>query len=151
VVEIESDFERLRNEHADAALPDEAIAEDDPAIILYTSGTTGRPKGAVQSHRNVIAMIMLTSWSGLRGMMLAPPPPPEAAVHPPCIFVTNPLFHVSGLHSAAIMALASGLRTVWNVGRFDAGEAMRAIERERVTSWGAMNTVVWRMIHHPDF
>jgi steroid-24-oyl-CoA synthetase len=151
VVEIERDFDALWSYDGGAGLPTGPLAEDDPAIILYTSGTTGRPKGAVQSHRSAIAMVMLTSWSGLRGMMLAPAPPPEASIHPPCIFVTNPLFHVSGLHSAAIMALASGLRTVWNVGRFDAGEAMRIIERERVTAWGAMNTVVWRTIHHPDF
>lgn len=162
VLEVESGFDRFWGAAGDAggagagaagavALPTDPIAEDDAAIILYTSGTTGRPKGAVQSHRSAVAMVMLTSWSGLRGMMLAPPPPPEASIHPPCIFVTNPLFHVSGLHSAAIMGLASGLRTVWNVGRFDAGEAMRAIERERVTAWGAMNTVVWRMMQHPEF
>jgi long-chain acyl-CoA synthetase len=151
VVEIESDFAALEAHAPDAPLPDVPIAEDDPAIILYTSGTTGRPKGAVQSHRSVIAMVMMTSWSGLRGIMLAPPPPPDAKSYPPCMFVTNPLFHVSGLHSAAVMALASGIRTVWNVGRFDAGLAMRLIERERITAWGAMNTVVWRMIHHPDF
>lgn len=151
VVEIESGFAALVEHAPDAALPDRPIAEDDPAIILYTSGTTGRPKGVVQSHRSVIAMVMLTSWNGVRGMMLAPPPPADAKVHPPCVFVTNPLFHVSGLHSAAVMALATGLRTVWNVGRFDAGEAMRLVERERITGWGAMNTAVWRMIHHPDF
>src|SRR5262249_39158355 len=101
--------------------------------------------------RSAIAMVGLTSYSGMRNMMLAAEPPADAVIHPPCVFVTNPLFHVSGLHSAAIMAMATGVRTVWNVGRFDAGEAMRTIERERVTSWGAMNTAVWRMINHPDF
>ena len=151
VVEIESGWAALRAHAPDAALPGQPIAEDDPAIILYTSGTTGRPKGAVQSHRSAIAMVMLTSWSGMRGMMLAPPPHPEAQFFPPCVFVTNPLFHVSGLHSAAIMSLATGVRTVWNEGRFDPSEAMRAIERERCTGWGAMNTTVWRMLHHPDF
>jgi len=151
VVEIESAFESLWTHAPDAALPADPIAEDDPALILYTSGTTGRPKGAIGSHRSVIAMVMLTSWSGVRAMMLAPPPPEDAAIHPPCVFVTNPLFHVSGLQSAAVMVLASGIRSVWNVGRFDAGEAMRIIEREKVTAWGAMNTVVWRMMHHPEF
>src|SRR5581483_6310662 len=111
VVEIESAFESLWTHAPDAALPADPIAEDDPALILYTSGTTGRPKGAIGSHRSVIAMVMLTSWSGVRAMMLAPPPPEDAAIHPPCVFVTNPLFHVSGLQSAAVMVLASGIRS----------------------------------------
>ncbi|MEW6272806.1 MAG: class I adenylate-forming enzyme family protein [Thermodesulfobacteriota bacterium] len=151
VVEIESAFDALWNFDLEAALPDQPIAEDDPAIILYTSGTTGRPKGAMQSHRNVVALVSLTTFSGLRSMMLAPAPPDAPAAHPPCIFVTNPLFHVSGLHTAAITCLASGLRSVWSVGRFDPVAAMRAIEAEKVTSWGAMNTVVQRMINHPEF
>ncbi len=151
VVEVESGFAALSGHAPDAPLPDGPIAEDDPAVILYTSGTTGRPKGAVQSHRSVIGTVMLSSYWGLRSMMLAPPPPGDAVIAPPCMFVTNPLFHVSGLHNAAVTALASGLRSVWSVGRFDAGEAMRIIERERITAWGTMNTTVWRMVHHPDF
>ena len=150
-VEIETGFAALASHAPGAALPSQPVSEDDPAIILYTSGTTGRPKGAVQSHRSAIAMVMLTSLGGVRGMMTAPPPPPEARIFPPCIFVTNPLFHVSGLHSAAIMSLATGVRTAWNVGRFDPAEAMRTIERERCTGWGAMNTTVWRMLRHPAF
>lgn len=152
VVEIASDFATLWSHDLGAPLPDLPIAEDDAAIILYTSGTTGRPKGAVQSHRNVVALVGLTTYSGLRALMLAGPPAAGAPPGPPpCIFVTNPLFHVSGLHTAAITCLASGVRSVWNVGRFDPAVAMQTIERERVTSWGAMNTVVHRMLNHPEF
>ncbi len=152
VVEIKSQFDALLNYDLTAPLPDVPIAEDDPAIILYTSGTTGRPKGALQSHRNVIALVGLTTYSGLRNLMLAPPPPADAPpADPPCVFVTNPLFHVSGLHTAAVTCLASGVRSVWNVGRFDPAVAMATIARERVTSWGAMNTAVHRMIAHPEF
>jgi len=152
VVAIETGFARLWNHDRTAPLPSNAVAEDDPALILYTSGTTGRPKGALQSHRNIIAMVGLHSFSAARGMMLAPAPPPGLApAGPPCILVTNPLFHVSGLHSAAITCLANGIRSVWNVGRFDPVRAMQIIERERVTGWGAMNTVVWRMMRHPEF
>ena len=52
---IEDEFDRIWHAHPDEPLPDVPIAEDDPALILYTSGTTGRPKGAVNTHRNVIA------------------------------------------------------------------------------------------------
>jgi hypothetical protein len=84
----------------------------------------------VQSHRNVIALITITMYSGLRSLMLAPQPPPDAPPAPStCIFVTNPLFHVSGLHTAAITCLATGTRSVWNVGRYDPAVAMATIAR----------------------
>jgi len=65
--------------------------------------------------------------------------------------VTSPLFHVSGLHTSAILYLATGIRSVWSVGRFDPVTAMQIIEREKVTGWGVMATLVWRIINHPDF
>lgn len=148
VIEVESGFDALWRHDPGATLPDVPIAEDDPALILYTSGTTGRPKGAAHSHRNVVALTGLTAFHGLRTMLLAPPPENPL---PPCQLVTNPLFHVSGLHAAAITYLAHGVRSVWNVGRFDPVVAMQTIEREKVTGWGAMNTLVWRMINHPEF
>jgi acyl-CoA synthetase (AMP-forming)/AMP-acid ligase II len=148
VIEIESEFEALWRHDPGASLPTVAIAEDDPTAILYTSGTTGRSKGAVQSHRNVIACVMVLCFNGLRAMMLEPPsaPPP-----PTCQFVTSPLFHVSGLHAHAVVFLATGVRSVWNVGRFDPVAAMRIMEREKVTGWSGIATLVWRIINHPDW
>ena len=150
-VVMEDGFDAIWSAHHDAPLPDPVIAEDDPAIILYTSGTTGRPKGAINTHRNVIAFITSNFISGARSMMLAPPPPPDAPPAPPnCSMVTSPLFHVSGLHAAAVMGLAAGMRTVWLTGRFDPVVAMRVIESERVTAWGFTGTVLHRFVNHPD-
>jgi acyl-CoA synthetase (AMP-forming)/AMP-acid ligase II len=126
-------------------LPATPIDEDDPAIILYTSGTTGRPKGAVHTHRNVIALVGLGFFNGARVRALFPPPP-----NAPSILVTSPLFHVSGLHNAAIACLAGGAKTVWLAGRFDAHIAFRLIEKERVTSWAYTATLLHRAVHHPD-
>jgi len=148
VVEVESGFDDLWHRHADAALPDQPIAEDDPAVILYTSGTTGRPKGAINTHRNIGAFLTANFFSGARTMMTSPPPPPDQP--PNCSMVTSPLFHVSGLHAAAVMAVAVGLRTVWLTGRFDPVTAMRVIESERVTAWGFTGTVLHRVVHHPE-
>ena len=153
VVEIESDFDALWHHDEAAALPDTPIGEDDPAVILYTSGTTGRPKGAINTHRNVVAFVTTNFLSGARTMMMAPPPPkdsPPQSSPPNCAMVTSPLFHVSALHAAAVMLLAAGVRSVWLTGRFDPEVALRVIEREGVTSWGFTGTVLHRLVHHPN-
>lgn len=148
VIEIESDFDRVMRRDFGVGLPTTPIDEDDPAAILYTSGTTGRAKGAVQSHRNFIATVSLTTFNGARAMMLAPSAAPPL---PPIQFVTNPLFHVSGLHVGAVLFLANGLPSIWNVGRFDPVETMETIERERVTGWAGAIPLLWRIINHPTF
>ena len=151
VVVMEDDFAELEAYAPDAAFADVQVAEDDPAIILYTSGTTGRPKGAINTHRNVASYLMLNFFNGAKGAMLAPPrEPDDPPPWPPCQLVSSPLFHVSGLHSAAVMMLATGLKSVWLTGRFDPAVAMRIIERERCTGWSFTETVLHRMVNHPD-
>jgi long-chain acyl-CoA synthetase len=156
VVVMEDDFAELeayapRAQFADALFADVKVDEDDPAIILYTSGTTGRPKGAINTHRNVASYLMLNFYSGAKAAMLAPPPgPDDPPPLPTCQLVSSPLFHVSGLHSAAVMMLAVGLKSVWLMGRFDPAVAMQVIERERCTGWSFTETVLHRMVNHPD-
>jgi acyl-CoA synthetase (AMP-forming)/AMP-acid ligase II len=156
VVVMEDDFAELEAYAPTArfAAPPFAgveVEEDDPALILYTSGTTGRPKGAINTHRNVASYLMLNFYSGAKAAMLAPPPRPgDPPPRPHCQLVSSPLFHVSGLHSAAVMMLATGLKSVWLMGRFDPAVAMQVIERERCTGWSFTETVLHRMVNHPD-
>jgi long-chain acyl-CoA synthetase len=141
---IEGELEDLLAAWPDAPLPSNPIDEDEPAILLYTSGTTGRPKGAVHSHRNVIALVGLGFFNGARNRAILPPSP-----HAPCVFVTSPLFHVSGLHNAAVTCLAGGVKTVWLRGRFDPAVAFHLMEKERATSWAYTVTLLHRAVHHP--
>ena len=117
------------------------------ALILYTSGTTGRSKGALQSHRNLLALVGCNFFHGTR-MRVAAPPPADAPA--PTVLVTSPLFHVSGLHNAAVICLAGGIRSVWLTGRFDAAHALATIEAERVTSWGYTQTLLHRLLEHAE-
>jgi long-chain acyl-CoA synthetase len=156
VVSMEDDFAELEAYAPDARFADAPfdtvrVEEDDPAIILYTSGTTGRPKGAINTHRNMASYLMLNFYNGAKAAMLAPAPgPDDSPPLPPCQLVSSPLFHVSGLHSAAVMMLATGLKSVWLMGRFDPAVAMQVIERERCTGWSFTETVLHRMVNHPD-
>ena len=154
VVEIESGFAELERHAPDAPFPDVDVAEDDAAIILYTSGTTGRPKGAINTHRNVCSLLALATFQGIRGVMVAarsaPADAPAEPAPPTCQFMTSPLFHVSGLHAGAVSMLANGVRSVWLTGRFDPAVAMRVIEQERCTGWGVTETVLHRLVNHPD-
>jgi acyl-CoA synthetase (AMP-forming)/AMP-acid ligase II len=124
-------------------LPGVEIDEDDPAVILYTSGTTGRPKGATHSHRNVVCLVQAQQH------LAAGRVPPGIELPPSRTLTSTPLFHVSGLHSGVVASLGAGGTTVWQPGRFDAVETLRTIERERCTSWTTMPTTLWRVVHEP--
>lgn len=152
VVEIESDFEKLLRHAPDAALPTTPIAEDDPAVILYTSGTTGRPKGAVNTHRGICGFVQTSLLNGLRLMMAAASSGVAREESPPptCSLVTVPLFHLSGLYAGATMMLSVGAKTVWRSGRFEPVEVLRLIEKEKVTSWAGLGSMAPRVLNHPE-
>jgi acyl-CoA synthetase (AMP-forming)/AMP-acid ligase II len=154
ILEIESEFAALEASAAGRALPDAEIAEDDPAVILYTSGTTGRPKGAVNTHRGICGFVSVGMFNGIRMMVHAAEsgraPSPGGAPTSPAMLVTVPLFHLSGLYSGCVMMLAVGAKTVYRPGRFDPGEVLRLIESERITTWPALGNMPHRVVSHPD-
>jgi len=147
-VVIESDFAALEG-GPETPLPDQAIDEDDPALILFTSGTTGRPKGALISHRGLIGFVQVTQASGFLGLLVRGAPA-NPNPYPHCALLTVPLFHVSGLFAGCMLNLALGAKTVWRSGRFDPEEVLQLIESERVTQWAGLGSMGPRVLNHPD-
>jgi acyl-CoA synthetase (AMP-forming)/AMP-acid ligase II len=128
---------------AAVGLPDVDIDEDDPAVILYTSGTSGRAKGATHSHRNVVCLVQAQQH------LINQRVPPGVVLPPARMLHSTPIFHVSGLHNGVIAAMGVGSAVIWQPGRFDAEKTLRLLERERCTSWSTMPTTLWRGLHHP--
>jgi long-chain acyl-CoA synthetase len=144
-------FSELVADAGDPGIPDTPIDEDDVLAILYTSGTTGKPKGATVSHRQAIANVQNIIVMGVAQAMRGTPPPEAAAGLQSCSLLVVPLFHVTGCLSTMTLAYATGAKVVlMPVGKFDPDIAMQAIERERVTSIGGVPTVMWRILESPN-
>ena len=148
---FEESFGEYEDFDREAPLPDTPIDEDDCAALMFTSGTTGRPKGAMISHRNFIAFLQINFCNGALKFMMHPPSP-EAAELPPLVGInSNPLFHVSGFQSGALMGPATGMKTIWTTGRFEEEKIFQLTLDEGVTRWGGITTQLWRLLEHPSF
>ncbi|HEX8802733.1 MAG TPA: class I adenylate-forming enzyme family protein, partial [Acidimicrobiales bacterium] len=138
---------------ARALRPPVAIAEDDPAVILFTSGTTGRPKGATLSHRNLVHFGMVSALNGALGQAragtggAAPPGAPAQGA----TLAASPMFHVSGLLSFVMSGPVFGLKLVFlPPGRWDEAAHLRLTEEHGISSWSGVPTQYWRLLDHPD-
>ena len=136
--------------NATAILPEVSINTDDDATILYTSGTTGFPKGAAGSNRNYITNI----WNGLfsvalAGRMAGVQPAASNAPKPQAIaFTTFPYFHIAGLCGMTSHTNNGG--AIVSQFKWDPLDALRLIEKYKVTSFGGVPTVVRSLLEHPD-
>ena len=130
---------------ADAELP--TVGEEDDATILFTSGSTGSSKGAVSTHRAVTtgAYTYAASLITLRRILESEGRPPG----PPRTLVSVPLFHVTGEVPVMLNSFVIG-RGMVLMPRWDAGEALRLIEKERITYFVGVPTMSLELMHHPD-
>ncbi len=135
------------------AMPDVAVDPDDDACIFYTSGTTGNPKGAQLTHRGCVANLFNMMYAAASSALATQwatgvEPPAEAPV--PVTLITTPLFHVTANNCGAYITTAVGGALVLTY-RWDAGEALRIIARERVTAMSGVPVMARELIGHPDF
>ncbi|MEV4563222.1 class I adenylate-forming enzyme family protein [Nonomuraea sp. NPDC049419] len=135
---------------ADVSLPEVEPAPDDPATIFYTSGTTGNPKGALGSHRNIGQSPMTVAYGLMRAVALAGKDVGTAAGTRRITLLTVPLFHVTGCFSAMTTTMFSGGGLVLMY-KWDPEKALQLIERERVTAMIGVPTNAWQLMSHPDF
>jgi long-chain acyl-CoA synthetase len=133
----------------DGAVPDVPLDESTPAVVLYTSGTTGRPKGAVSTHR---AVLQALAGFGCRTAVVRVLHPDEAPTTPapPVFILIVPLFHVTGFVPVLLSCVGNGLKLVMMY-RWDADRALELIERERVTNFVGVPTQSWDLLESPRF
>jgi long-chain acyl-CoA synthetase len=141
---------------AAAVPPDVTIDPEDDATIFYTSGTTGRPKGAVGTHRNMCTNLMslffLNTRGGLRfGTTLVPTDesPTEERLQP-AMLLSVPLFHATGCHSIMVTNVAAGGKIVM-MHHFDPERALELIEREKIATFGGVPAMVMQVLDSPNF
>ncbi|MEY2455877.1 MAG: steroid-24-oyl-CoA synthetase [Acidimicrobiaceae bacterium] len=129
-------------------LPDVDIDPDDDATILYTSGTTGRPKGAVSTHRAVVQALLGFGCRAAVERLRRPEAPVPSG--PPAFILVVPLFHVTGCIPVMMSCFASGLKLVM-MRKWDPERALELIERERVTNFVGVPTQSWDLLEAPSF
>ena len=132
--------------------PPPAANPNDPAVILFTSGTTGQVKGAVLSHRNIITGIMSIQMAGMMVLyntarqMGVPVEHILANIPQQATLLVYPLFHISGLGAAFLSPLLSGTKVVI-LPKWDAEAAARAIAEEGITMFSVVPTMLWDMLN----
>ena len=119
--------------------------EEDPAVILFTSGSTGMPKAVVLPFRSVVANQQNVLARSRQLPQDIPADSPQ-----PVNLISTPLFHI-GAFATLITQILTGGRIVFNTGRFDPAQVLHLIEAEKVQRWGAVPTMAIRLLEHPEF
>ncbi|HEX4078342.1 MAG TPA: class I adenylate-forming enzyme family protein [Rhizomicrobium sp.] len=136
----------------DRDLPDVALAPDDAVTIFYTSGTTGKPKGALGTHRNMNSNIMAAGFSAARNFLRRGEPVPvlDPFTAPQRAgLLSVPFFHATGCFAVLNPALFTGAKLVL-MRRWDVEQALALIEREKVNQAGGVPTIAWQLLEHPS-
>ncbi len=134
-------FSDVIEQTQETELPRVDADTDDDCMMLYTSGSTGHPKGAISTHRNVIHALMSWELEGLVANKLENVTPPvEPTEHQFRVLVSIPFFHVTASHVCLLAGLRAGRRLTL-MHKWDVDEALDTIEREEITHFITVPTI----------
>ena len=136
----------------DNAMPDADIGPDDDATIMYTSGTTGKPKGALATHRGIVSNVFNGMACQARHFVrqgLAPPVRDPKVDAQRVALLAIPFFHATGAFSNLVPSIMNADKIV-TMYKWDPGEALGIIEQEKVTTIGGVPAIAWQVLEHPD-
>jgi long-chain acyl-CoA synthetase len=132
-------YDKLLKESS-GSIPRECdVKEIDPFFIGYTSGTTGFPKGAVVTHRDLILHYLVAIGGGGNEL-----------TDKDIMLLIMPIFHSNSTWFVQIMAMLGGTTVVYPSGRFDAGEILSFIEKERITFTSVVPTMLTLILNLPQ-
>jgi len=134
----------------DQPLPAADVGPEDDATIFYTSGTTGKPKGALATQRAVNTAVMTGAAGGARSFLRKgeAPPAPDPNAPQRSSLISVPFFHVTGCMAVLNPSTFGGAKLVMMY-KWDVIRAFELIERERIQSAGGVPTIAWQLIEHP--
>ena len=139
----------------DIAPPDVAIEPEDDATIFYTSGTTGFPKGALGTHRNICTNVMSLAFGAFYASQRKPGGSADleemaSGAASQATLLSVPLFHVTGCHAIMLSSVAFGAKLVIMY-KWDPDRALELIEREQITTIGGVPAMIWQLLESPNF
>ena len=131
-------------------LPAADLGPDDDATIMYTSGTTGRPKGALATHRAIISNMLNSLTCQMRMLLRRGEEPPEPDPNEQnATLLAIPFFHATGAFAVLIPSMLQGAKIVSQY-KWDAGKALPIIPREGITNVGGVPAIAWQLLEHPE-
>jgi long-chain acyl-CoA synthetase len=136
---------------AAAVPPDITIEPDDDATIFYTSGTTGRPKGALGTHRNMCTNLMSLFFLNTRGQLRFGKSLTDPSGRVQLSYLLSvPLFHATGCDAVMVGNIGAGGKLVM-MHHFEPDRALELIKREQVTTFGGVPAMVMQVLDSPNF